>query len=84
MIKRTIFYMSKMLLDQLKKGEDYSSLNRTVTINILNFNYLEGEKFIKSYGLFEEDTKKPLTDLLEFIFIELPKFNSLEKPHKFI
>lgn len=26
--------MSKMLLNQLKKGEDYSELNRTVTINI--------------------------------------------------
>jgi len=54
MIKRTIFYMSKMLLSQLKKGEDYSNLNRTVTINILDFNYLEGENFIKNYALFEK------------------------------
>lgn len=37
MIKRTIFYLSKMILSQLKKGEDYSSLNRTITINILEF-----------------------------------------------
>ena len=79
MIKRTIFYMSKMLLSQLKKGEDYSCLNRTVTINILNFDYLEGENFIKSYGLFEKDTKELLTDLLEFIFIELPKFKERDK-----
>ena len=49
MIKRTIFYMSKILLSQLKKGEEYSSLNRTVTINILDFNYLEGENFIKNF-----------------------------------
>lgn len=46
--------MSKMLLSQLKKGEDYSNLNRTVTINILDFNYLEGENFIKNYALFEK------------------------------
>jgi len=71
--------MSKMLISQLKKGEDYSCLNRTVTINILNFDYLEGENFIKSYGLFEKDTKELLTDLLEFIFIELPKFKERDK-----
>ena len=82
MIKRTIFYMSKMLLSQLKKGEDYSDLNRTVTINILNFNYLEGEKFIKYYSLFEKDTKMLLTDLLEIIFIELPKFNMFKESRK--
>ena len=84
MIKRTIFYMSKMLLSQLKKGQDYSCLNRTITINILNFNYLEEENFIKCYGLFEKNTKKPLTDLMEFIFIELPKFNKLKQPHKLV
>ena len=82
MIKRTIFYMSKMLLSQLKKGEDYFDLNRTVTINILNFNYLESEKFIKKYALFEEETKEPLTDLLEFIFIELPKFGKVKGIYK--
>ncbi len=81
MIKRTIFYMSKMLLNQLKKGEDYSCLNRTVTINILNFDYLDGENFIKSYGLFEKETKKFFTDLLEYIFIELPKFTEAGKDY---
>ena len=70
-----------MLLSQLKKGEDYSNLNRTVTINILDFNYLEGEKFIKNYALFEKGTKELLTDLLEYIFIELPKFTETNKDY---
>ena len=73
--------MAKMLLSQLKKGEDYSCLNRTVTINILNFHYLEDEKFIKRYGLFEKERKQPLTDLLEYIFIELPKFTETNKDY---
>lgn len=81
MIKRTVFYMAKMLISQLAKGEDYSCLNRTVTINILNFNYLEDENFIKRYGLFEKESKKPLTDLLEYIFIELPKFTETNKDY---
>ena len=84
MIKRTLFYMTKMLLSQLKKGEDYSELNRTITINILNFDYLEDENFIKSYGLFEKNTKESLTDLLEVIFIELPKFKRSKEIHKSI
>lgn len=77
MIKRTVFYMAKMLLNQLDKGEDYSLLNRTITINILNFDYLKGGNYIKCYGLFEKETKNPLTDLLEIIFIELPRFSRL-------
>ncbi|GKX66349.1 Rpn family recombination-promoting nuclease/putative transposase [Inconstantimicrobium mannanitabidum] len=81
MIKRTLFYISKMLLTQLDKGEDYSCLNRTVTINILNFKYLDGENFIKNYGLFEKETKQSLTDLLELVFIELPKFNDYKEDH---
>ena len=84
MIKRTVFYMAKMLLRQLEKGEDYSELNRTITINILNFDYLEDGNFIKCYGLFEKDTKDPLTDLLEIIFIELPKFKRSKAIHKSI
>ena len=63
-----------LVANQLKKGKDYFCLNWTVTINILNFDYLDGENFIKNYSLFEKETKRSLTDLLKYIFIELPKF----------
>lgn len=81
MIKRTIFYLSKMILSQLKKGEDYSSLNRTITINILDFNYLEEDNFINNYLYYNKITKKILSDLCEIIFIELPKFNIAHKDY---
>ncbi|WP_160361186.1 Rpn family recombination-promoting nuclease/putative transposase [Clostridium chromiireducens] len=81
MIKRTIFYLSKMILSQLKKGEDYSSLSRTITINILNFSYLEEENFINNYIYHNKITKKILSDLCEIIFIELPKFNNAHKDY---
>lgn len=71
--------MSKMLLTQLEKGEDYSCLKRTVTINILNFKYLDGESFSKSYALFEKTTMQALTELLELVFIELPKFDECKE-----
>ena len=58
MIKRTIFYLSKMILSQLKKGEDYSALSRTITINILNFNYIEEDSFINNYLYHNKKLKK--------------------------
>jgi len=81
MIKRTIFYLSKMILSQLKKGEDYSALSRTITINILDFNYLEEDNFINNYLYHNKITKKILSDLCEIIFIELPKFNNTHKDY---
>lgn len=81
MIKRTIFYLSKIILSQLKKGEDYSALSRTITINILNFNYLEEDNFINNYLYHNKITKKILSDLCEIIFIELPKFNNTHKDY---
>lgn len=74
MIKRTLFYWSKMYLSQLVKGQDYELLNRTVTINILDFNFIESEKYHTIYHLTEDDSKEMLTDIMEINFIELKKF----------
>jgi predicted transposase/invertase (TIGR01784 family) len=72
MIKRTVYYMVKMLINQI---------NRTITINILNFDFLNGDEYIKNYRFFEQETKKPLTDLIELIFIELPKFSRINSKY---
>ena len=82
MIKRTIFYLSKMILKQLKKGDNYNELNKTITINILDFNYIVSESFHTSYHLYEDKTKKLLSDIIEINFIELEKFkNSKDKDY---
>ena len=65
--------MSKMYEEQLKEGEDYSKLNRTVCINILNFKYLKIENFHSAYRLKELETNEELTDVIEVHFIEIPK-----------
>ena len=36
MIKRSIYYLSKMYEEQLSEGENYSKISRTICINILN------------------------------------------------
>ena len=40
MVKRSLYYLSKMYEEQLNEKEDYSKLARTVCINILNFKYI--------------------------------------------
>ena len=40
MVKRSLYYLSKMYEEQLNEKEDYSKLVRTVCINILNFKYI--------------------------------------------
>lgn len=73
MIKRSLYYLSKMYEEQLTSGEDYSQLNRTVCINILNFKYLKSKNYHTGYRFKEIDTHEKLTDVLEVHFIEIPK-----------
>lgn len=74
MINRTLFYWSRLYSSQIKKGENYKNLNKTITINILNFNYIDSRKYHTTYHLYEDDEKTILTDILEIHFVELPKF----------
>lgn len=74
MEKRTLFYWSKLFAEQLKKGHDYSELKKTITINILDFEYLKTNQYHNVYHLREDNNGHILTDVLEIHFIELTKF----------
>lgn len=73
MMKRSLFYWSKLYSEQLNEGEDYSVLKRTICINILNFKYLKTRKFHSGYRLKEIYSNEELTDVAEIHFIEIPK-----------
>ena len=73
MIKRSLYYWSKMYENQLGEGQNYDKLARTVCINILNFKYLKSEKAHTCYRLKELKSNEELTDVQEIHFIELPK-----------
>ncbi|MEJ8553764.1 Rpn family recombination-promoting nuclease/putative transposase [Tepidibacter sp. Z1-5] len=81
MIKRSLYYWSKLYEEQLGEGDNYSSLKRTVCINILNFKYLKNDRFHNGYRLKELETNEELSDVIEIHFIEIPKLkeNSDEK-----
>lgn len=84
MDKRTLFYWGKLYLEGIKQGEDYTTLKKVITINLLNFEFLETKSYHSSFHLWEDYEKEyMLTDLVEIHFIEQPKFRKLkEKNYK--
>ncbi|WP_288477461.1 Rpn family recombination-promoting nuclease/putative transposase [uncultured Clostridium sp.] len=77
MIQRTLYYWSKMYSEQIQNIENYNKLERTICINILNFKYLDNDKYHNVYRLKEIITNEELTNLQEIHFIELPKFTEI-------
>ena len=78
MVKRSLYYWSKMFENQIIEGDNYNKLSKTVCINILDFKYLKNEKFHNAYRLKEIHTNEELTDTIELHFIEIPKLRKLD------
>lgn len=72
--KRAFYYWAKVYSDQIESGEDFDLLRKTIAINILDFNYLEEEHFHNVYRVYNEKTRKELSNIFEMHFIELGKF----------
>ena len=80
-------YLVAMSNDQLKKGELYTQVRKLITISILKFNFYKRNSFLNIAHMKFENNKPEvyvdmgynreeeiLTDKLEMITIELPKF----------
>ncbi len=84
MIDRMLFYWSKQFSKNLNKSQDYSKLERTISIAILNFkieDLKDIENFYTNWKIIEtKDRKKILTNKLDIYIIEMPKL--LEQKHK--
>lgn len=79
MIKHSLYYWSKLYEEQLSEGDKYETLSRTVCINILDFKYLDNDRFHNGYRLKEIETNEELTDIEEIHFIEIPKLKDLDE-----
>lgn len=79
MVKRSMYYWSKMYESQIIEGDDYDKLARTVCINILDFKCLKNDRFHNFYRLKEVETNEELTDIQELHFIELPKYKGVSE-----
>ena len=78
MIKRSLYYWSKLYEGQLENGENYQKLSRTICINLLDFNLLNHSKFHSVYRLKECETHEELTDVMELHFIEFKKMKEIQ------
>lgn len=75
-ISRILYYWSRLYSKQIKKGNNYNELHKTICIAIINQNipYLEDLKAHTKWQIREEkDKTKILTDNLEIHIIEIQK-----------
>ena len=72
--KRSLFYWSKMFTDQVKKGDSYDVLKRCIHVSILNFaHFPDDEECYHKIGLYDFNTGKVYSDLMELHILELSK-----------
>ncbi|MGG7164698.1 Rpn family recombination-promoting nuclease/putative transposase [Clostridium ihumii] len=77
MPERSLYYWSKMYIEQLNIGEKYSKLKKTITINVLDFDLIQSNKYHTMFKLKENEENTLLTDVLEVHFLELQKVNTI-------
>ena len=73
MRERIVFYLSKMVSEQIKSGEKYGAIKRSIIIAITDYKIVkENEKYHNVYTLRNQDGEE-LTNLIEVNILELPK-----------
>jgi len=75
--KRAIYYWAKLVTEQLSEGKMFKELKKTISINILNFNFIPDIKEVHNcYKIINTATGKDdkLHDIFELHYIELRKF----------
>ena len=87
-VKLSLFalYWAKIYTQTIKEGEQFNELRKSICVLIADFE-LDGLKEIKKYitkwNIREEDYKSViLTDVLEIVIIELPKYRKYAKKEK--
>ncbi|GHV91121.1 hypothetical protein AGMMS50268_16240 [Spirochaetia bacterium] len=74
MKNRLMYYSSKLLWEQLRRGYDYNRLNQVISIVICNHILIPEEPaYLNVWEMRHEQTGKRFTDLVKIITIELPK-----------
>ena len=73
--RRSLFYWSREYVKGIKSGQDYLDLPVVITINIIDFEFLETENYHTVFHLREDrETSLVLTDVLEIHFLDMVKY----------
>ena len=74
-MERVLFNASKIYVDQLEEGEDYSALRPVYSLNLVNDIFEKDiPEFYHYYRLVHEKHSDKILDGYHIIFVELPKF----------
>ncbi len=81
-MQRMLFNAGRAYINQLNKGEDYTSLYPVYALGIVNSIFDPSEDWYHHYKIVNiENTQKQLEGL-EFVFLELPKFKAITRVEK--
>ena len=80
--ERSLYYWSNLYSNNLYKNQDYIENNRTITINILDFNIFEEGPYHEKCMITREYNGEILTEDLEMHFIQIPKCSKEDKKTK--
>lgn len=78
--ERSLYYWAQTYGNQLKKGEEYSEIKPTISINIVNYSVFDTEDYYSKYTMADLEHKRILTDKCAMHYFELSKIN--RKPDK--
>ena len=73
--KRSLYYWARLYSGQIGSGEKYLDLNKTISINVLNFNFLPEAEYHNIYHIYNDKTQTLFSNQFELHFIELRKYN---------
>jgi predicted transposase/invertase (TIGR01784 family) len=79
MDKRLLYYTSKEYSQQLVSADKYTELNPVIFIGIFDFKFTEDKGYLSHHAICNVETKERVIKDMDFYFIELPKFDKLEK-----
>ena len=71
--KRAVYYWSGMYHGQPIKGYSYSSLKKTIYLNVLAYRAYAHEDYHSMYVIYDKKHDNTINDVLELHFFELPK-----------
>ena len=78
MKSRIVFYMSKLITEQIGESDQYNKIKRVISIIITDHRLIkQSDKFHHKFGLYDIENKVLLTDILEIHTLEIPKARKL-------
>lgn len=72
--QRSAYYLSALHASQMRAGDSYLDLKKTISIHILAFSLFAGDRFRRAFSLRDEETGERLCEDLRLVYLEVPKY----------